>query len=161
MSRRNYLAVAVALVLATFSIRSVFGQPTNDLRGVWKLVSITQEGKDVPTNGWMVITREHYIRVATEKGRPLLEGIPFRTPEKLTPEQQRLVAMTLPRSNSNAGTYHIDGNTFSFTSVAHSNPDAEGHDFHRKIELNGTHLRLIQETGTKADERWERVEEIR
>src|SRR5262249_55669882 len=126
-----------------------------------RLVSITQDGHDVPSNGWMVITKTHYARVVTEKGRDRLQDVPFRTPDKLTPEQQRLVASTLARSNSNAGTYRIAGDVWRFTSLAPSNPGAEGNEFRRKIELSGNRLRLIQESGTKADERWERVEEFK
>ncbi len=154
-------ALGLGLALIACAITPSQAQQPYDLRGVWKLTSITLQGKDVPSNGWMIITKQYYVRVVTEKGRDTLRDVPFRTPEKLTPGQQRRVALTFPRSNDNGGTYYVKDGYWYFRALALNRPDIEGNEFRRRIELSGSKLRLVQETADKADERWERVEEVR
>jgi len=152
-------AVAFALLLATTGGAQ---QTSDDLRGVWKLTRLTEGGKDVPMNAFMFLSKTYYSRVTVEKDRPKFpKGFDFRKPETLTPEQQHTVALLFPRSNSNGGTYHVEGNTFFFTALAHQNPNAEGVEFRRRMELHGNTLRLVQEADRGADETWLRVEDFR
>jgi hypothetical protein len=155
------LAAAFLAAAAVVSPSSA-QQPSHDLRGVWRLVSITDSGRNVPMNALMFLSATYYGRITVEKNRPKFEtGIDFRKPETLTPEQQRFVSMLFPRSNSNGGTYRVAGDTFHFTAIAHQNPNAEGQEFRRRIRRDGKRLRLIQESDRKAEEVWKRVEEFR
>lgn len=155
-SRQRVLAILLLGCLTT----PARAQDAPDLRGVWRLVSITDSGRDVPMNALMFLTKQYYARVTVDKDREKFVGFDFRKPESLTLNQQRLVAMTFPRSNSNGGTYRVVGDTFYFTALAHQNPNAEGQEFRRKLELKGNRLRLVQESDRKAEEVWERVEDI-
>jgi hypothetical protein len=159
MRRPTLIALLVGIVCAAFLAGTPRADNGPDLRGVWTLVSLTEEGKPVAMNAMMILTKQYYARVTVEKNRPKFEGFDFRKPEALTPEQLRLVAFTFPRSNSNGGTYRVEGDMFLFTATAHQNPNAEGQDFRRRIALTGTRLKMIQESGQKAEEVWERVEE--
>ena len=145
-----FTAAAAAATAATAQV---------DLRGVWKIVSYTRDGQPVPLEAMLIITERHFTRVLMEKGRPKFENFNFREPDKLTPEQRRIVAETYPRFNASAGTYRIEGNIFYFRSTAHHNPGAEGRESDRRFELKGDRLRMYARAGSgEVDELWERIE---
>jgi hypothetical protein len=156
------LRAASFVMVATLLAMAPAGQPVKpdrDLRGVWTLQRQVRNGREVPMNALMLISRTHYARITVERDRPRFpEGFEFRKPEALTADQQRFVAALFPRSNSNGGTYRVSGNTFYFTAFAHQNPNAEGGEFRRTFELQGNRLELVQEGDRAAEEIWERVE---
>lgn len=133
-------------------------QSEPDLRGVWRNVSYSRDGKPVDLEAMMFISGSHFSRVSMERGRPPFE-FDFRAPDELTPEQIRQVAETFPRSNANAGTYRVADGVFHFQSLVHHNPGAVNNESERQMELNGDRLRFFGPAGSGyLEEVWERVE---
>lgn len=158
MGQKNQILAAVFLLMLLCGIETLWAEQ-EDLRGVWKIVSYTRDGRQVPMEAMMIITEHHFARVLVEKNRKKFEGFNFRQIDKLTPEQQRLVAENFVRSNASAGTYRVEAGTFYFKSAAHHNPGAEGHEAKRRIDLKGDRLRLYGPAGSGVlEEIWERVE---
>lgn len=164
MTFRRSLAIAVvglAGALAGLGATRAHTAAPPDLRGVWKSVSYVRDGKNVPLDAMMIVTRGYFSRVESERDRPSLAGIDFRAPATLSAEQLRRVAESFPRTNASSGTYRVDGDTFYFTSVTHHNPDAVGHEAKRKIALTGDRLVLSGPAGSGVlQETWQRVEKF-
>jgi len=133
-------------------------QETEDLRGVWTLVSYTRDGRSVDREAMMIITQHHFTRILTDKKRQKFD-FDFRQVDKLTAEQQRQVAESFPQFNASAGTYRMEAGTFYFTSSAHHNPGAVRNESKRRIDLKGDRVRLYGPAGSGyLEEIWERVE---
>jgi hypothetical protein len=135
-------------------------QQAPDLRGVWKLVSYTRDGKVMAMDAQMIITAKYYSRVSAERNRRQFDGFDFRR-DKLTDQQARLVADTFPQSNSSAGTYRLEGDLFYFKTPIHQNPGAIGKESDRRFQLHGDRLLMSAEAGSGyVEEVWERVEKF-
>lgn len=150
---------ALATVVAIDRVHVDAAAP--NLQGVWKCVSYVRDGRPVPIDAIMIISRGYFSRVESDHARPSLEGIDFRKPASLSPEQLRRVAESFPRANASAGTYRIEADTFFFTSMTHHNPDAVGHEAKRRIALTGDRLVLSGPAGSGVlEETWQRVEKF-
>ena len=156
------LFAVMTIVGAVLHAQSPASPAAPDLRGVWKIVSYVRDGKPVEMDAVMIVTDRYFSRVESERNRPSLDGVDFRKVDALTPAQIRLVAEAFPRANAAAGTYRIEGQTFYFTSVAHHNPAAVGHEAKRTIDLRGDRLILSGPAGSGVlAETWERIEKLR
>jgi hypothetical protein len=161
MARGALILAAAALASLGVSVDAGRAPAATDLRGVWKVVSYVRDGKTVPMDAVMIVTPQHFSRVESERGRNALEGLDFRRPDTLTPEQLRIVAEAYSKTNASAGTYRTDADTFYFTSIVHHNPQAAGHEAKRKMALNGDRLILSGPAGSgELVETWERVEKF-
>jgi len=133
-------------------------QETEDLRGVWKIVSYTRDGRSVDMEAMMIITQHHFTRVLMDKKRQKFD-FDFRQVDTLTAEQQRQVAESFPQFNASGGTYRVEAGTIYFKSSAHHNPGAVGHEAKRRIDLKEDRVRLYGPAGSGVlEEIWERAE---
>src|SRR5258706_11257021 len=55
------------------------------LQGMWKLTSLSMDGREQPTSGYMVFMGERYLFVTTRGDPPTMsEGISRKAPDQLT-----------------------------------------------------------------------------
>ena len=118
-------ALAVLMVVQSASAQG-------KLEGTWKYVEVIPPGPDakpIPVQeGLLIFTKNHFsmIFVSGDKPRPAL-------PQQNATDAQRVAAWT--PLNVGAGTYEVNGNTYTAKSLVSKNPGGTGPDAWITVEF--------------------------
>jgi hypothetical protein len=156
---RYVTAVVLALGLAPSTASAQPPVTTAALQGMWKLTSLSMDGVERPTSGYMVFSGDRYIFVTTRGERPHLPEESSRTaPSQMSDADKSLYVEAFRTMTAAAGTYTLVGHEIHYLREVVRSPQLTGKVEKRPSRLEGN--RLIQDFiggGQRQVMVWERV----
>jgi hypothetical protein len=129
------------------------------LQGMWKLTSLSMDGREQPTSGYMVFMGERYLFVTTRGDRPTMgEGMSRKAPDQLTDAEKTAYVEAFRTMTASAGPFSIVGTEIHYLREVVRSPNLTGQTEKRGSRLEGN--RLIQDFlggGQRQVMVWERV----
>jgi hypothetical protein len=129
------------------------------LQGMWKLTSLSMDGRSQPTSGYMVFARDRYLFVTTRGDRPTMnDGMSRKPPDQLTDAEKTAYVEAFRTMTASAGPFLIVGSEIHYVREVVRSPNLTGLTEKRGSRLEGN--RLIQDFiggGQRQVMVWDRV----